>query len=196
MATPKKHPYRRLNLAERRYIQLASGRGDSLRRIAFMLRRSPSTVSRELGRNHMAGDYNAETAHKLSEARQRVSALGARPGRREGFYFTRICVPHMDRSLVAWYSDTQTYHRNRFGTPDWLRLLQVRKRSPFRTPRDSKPYHYLQLKELIQLLRRQAKVNKEFREQVPQKRRPEPEKQPVQKQISVTFLTETLSSVA
>jgi DNA-binding CsgD family transcriptional regulator len=56
-----------LTLAQREEIALGRARGDSIRTIAALLGRSPSTVSRELRRNTDGlGRYRATTAHALA----------------------------------------------------------------------------------------------------------------------------------
>jgi transposase, IS30 family len=56
-----------LSFAEREEIALARARGQGVREIAKQLGRSPSTTSRELGRNaDRGGAYRATTAHALA----------------------------------------------------------------------------------------------------------------------------------
>ena len=56
-----------LTLAQREEIALGRARGDSIRAIAVVLGRSPSTVSRELHRNvDGRGRYRATAAHALA----------------------------------------------------------------------------------------------------------------------------------
>ncbi|CAI8814002.1 hypothetical protein EMIT0P265_270012 [Pseudomonas zeae] len=53
-------PYHELSVEERVTIQLGHVQGFSLRRIALMIKRSPSTISRELRRNgESCGSYSA-----------------------------------------------------------------------------------------------------------------------------------------
>jgi hypothetical protein len=59
-----------LRLAQREEIARGRARGQSVRSIAAAIRRSPSTVSRELRRNaYRLGGYRATTAHALASAR-------------------------------------------------------------------------------------------------------------------------------
>jgi len=59
-----------LTLPQREEIALGRARGDSVRRIAQLIGRSPSTVSRELRRNTDGqGRYRATTAHALAYQR-------------------------------------------------------------------------------------------------------------------------------
>jgi DNA-binding CsgD family transcriptional regulator len=56
-----------LTLAQREEIALGRARGDSIRAIAAIIGRSPSTVSRELRRNADGlGRYRATSAHALA----------------------------------------------------------------------------------------------------------------------------------
>ena len=56
-----------LTLTQREEIALGRARGDSIRAIAAIIGRSPSTVSRELGRNADGlGRYRATSAHALA----------------------------------------------------------------------------------------------------------------------------------
>src|SRR5665647_1049505 len=58
---------RYLSFGEREEIALGRAAGESLRSIAARLGRSPSTISRELVRNHDPGrGYRATTAHALA----------------------------------------------------------------------------------------------------------------------------------
>jgi transposase, IS30 family len=78
---------RYLSLAEREEIALGRAAGDSIRRIARRLGRSPSTVSRELHRNRELGAirrgfYRATLAQTKAEQRARrpkTSKLAAQP---------------------------------------------------------------------------------------------------------------------
>jgi len=58
-----------LSFAEREEIALGRAAGESIRRIAAKLGRSPSTISRELTRNAVPGGYRATTAHAQAYAR-------------------------------------------------------------------------------------------------------------------------------
>jgi IS30 family transposase len=60
---------RYLCLAEREEIALGLARGESCREIAARLGRSPSTVSREAGRNRCRGAYRAVAAQAQADAR-------------------------------------------------------------------------------------------------------------------------------
>jgi len=58
-----------LSFAERDEIPLGRAAGESIRRIAAKLGRSPSTISWELTRNAVPGGYRATTAHAQGYAR-------------------------------------------------------------------------------------------------------------------------------
>ena len=59
-----------LSFAEREEIAVRRAGGESMRLIAARLRRSPSTISRELARNHgPGGGYRASSAHVLAYER-------------------------------------------------------------------------------------------------------------------------------
>jgi IS30 family transposase len=71
--------YKQLSLRERIELDRMSGEGQSVRAIAAALRRSPSTISRELRRNSMptktwSGGYEPERAEALAERRRRWDA--------------------------------------------------------------------------------------------------------------------------
>ena len=63
--------YRHMSVEERETLSLGLARGQSLRTMALMLGRAPSTVSREWARNAMYGPYRACTAHALASDRAR-----------------------------------------------------------------------------------------------------------------------------
>ena len=55
--------YTELSVEERATIQIGHAQGFSLRRIARLINRSPSTISRELRRNRdVCGSYSARAA--------------------------------------------------------------------------------------------------------------------------------------
>ena len=64
-------PYRHMSAEERETLSLGLARGHSLRTMATVLRRAPSTVSREHARNARRAPYRACTAHTLASARAR-----------------------------------------------------------------------------------------------------------------------------
>ena len=63
--------YRQMSAEARETLSLGLARGHSLRTMATVLRRAPSTVSREQARNAVEGPYRACTAHTLASARAR-----------------------------------------------------------------------------------------------------------------------------
>ena len=65
--------YSELSVEERATIQIGHAQGFSLRRIACLITRSPSTISRELRRNQDAcGGYSARVAQQQMQARRQV----------------------------------------------------------------------------------------------------------------------------
>ena len=71
--------YSELSVEERATIQIGHSQGLSLRRIASLIDRSPSTISRELRRNRDAsGQYTARVAQQRMQARRQV----CRPARK------------------------------------------------------------------------------------------------------------------
>ena len=65
--------YSELSVEERATIQLGHAQAFSLRRIACLINRSPSTISRELRRNRDAcGGYSARVAQQQMQARRQV----------------------------------------------------------------------------------------------------------------------------
>jgi len=65
--------YHELSIEERITIQLGQAQGFSLRRIAGLIKRSPSTISRELRRNRCSGaSYLACTAQQQMRARRQA----------------------------------------------------------------------------------------------------------------------------
>jgi transposase, IS30 family len=63
--------YRHMSAEDRETLSLGLARGHSLRTMATVLRRAPSTVSREQARNAMSARYRACTAQTLAAARAR-----------------------------------------------------------------------------------------------------------------------------
>ncbi|RRW25076.1 IS30 family transposase, partial [Ectopseudomonas oleovorans] len=65
--------YTELSVEERATIQIGRTQGFSLRRIACLINRSPSTISRELRRNRdVCGGYSAHAAQQQMQARRQV----------------------------------------------------------------------------------------------------------------------------
>ncbi|BDD08094.1 hypothetical protein FUAX_05260 [Fulvitalea axinellae] len=172
--------YRRLDLHEREMILRLRAWGESRRSIAKFLRRSPSTISRELQRNTIQfSGYCPDLAHRLAEARQRI-CVGhnrRRPDykRLVGVRDFRLKLP---RVFIAWHSDDKFYRR---GLTGFIGSQMYRLRSLFKT--DDKPFHYFDLFEHHRLLRRwwrwrefradlKAIQNGEKVKPPPQKRRP------------------------
>ena len=71
VAMPKRS-YRHMRAEDRETVSLGLTHGHSLRTMALVLGRAPSTVSREAARNVASGrPYRACTAHTLASARAR-----------------------------------------------------------------------------------------------------------------------------
>ena len=65
--------YSALSVEERATIQIGHAQGLGLRRIARLISRSPSTISRELPRNRYAyGHYSARVAQQRMQARHQA----------------------------------------------------------------------------------------------------------------------------
>jgi IS30 family transposase len=65
--------YSELSVEERATIQVGHAQGFSLRRIACLINRSPSTISRELRRNReVCGRYSARVAQQKMQTRRQV----------------------------------------------------------------------------------------------------------------------------
>ncbi len=90
---------RYLSLLERHRIATLRCRGDSIRAIAHVLGRAPSTISRELQRNmasHDRGGYDGDLAH----ARARARATHAKPGKLQLDHELRAVIRR--RLLLEW----------------------------------------------------------------------------------------------
>lgn len=61
--------YKQLNLEEREMIAMLRFQGHSIRKIAFVLNRSPATLSREIRRNRDPMNYRASKAHRKARFR-------------------------------------------------------------------------------------------------------------------------------
>jgi len=63
--------YSELSVEERAAIQIGHTQGPSLRKIACLINRSPSTISREVRRNRdVRGSYSARAAQQQMQARR------------------------------------------------------------------------------------------------------------------------------
>src|SRR4051812_32061474 len=103
---------RYLSFAEREEIALARAAGESMRSIARRLKRSPSTISRELARNGEApGRYRATTAHAASWRR----AGRPKPAK---LATNRVLRETVERYLEKKYSPEQIAGRLRTEFPD------------------------------------------------------------------------------
>jgi len=104
-----------LSFAEREEIALGRAAGESIRRIAAKLGRSPSTISWELTRNAVPGGYRATTAHAQGYAR----AGRPKPAKLATNLVLREKVEH---DLEKRYSPEQIAGRLRQEFPDNPRM--------------------------------------------------------------------------
>lgn len=98
-----------LSLAEREEISRWLLVGDSLRVIACRLRRSPSTISREVAANGGRAQYRAVMAHHVAYARSRrpkKAKLGAGP-----------LLDTVEKWLQQWWSPQEIARRLRLEYP-------------------------------------------------------------------------------
>jgi IS30 family transposase len=101
-----------LTFTEREEIALGHAAGDSVRRIARRLRRSPSTISRELRRNaDHRGGYRATTAH----ARAWTRASRPKPAK---LHVNQELRQIVEADLQRRYSPEQIAGRLRVQFPD------------------------------------------------------------------------------
>ena len=95
-------------------LSLGLAQGHSLRTMARVLGRAPSTVSRELTRNAVRGPYRACTAHTLASAR-------ACQPRRSRKLVDPWLWPYVRTSLAEGGSPEQMAGRLRRAYPDDMR---------------------------------------------------------------------------
>ena len=69
----KPEPYKQLDYQQRQSIAIAREHGLSIRAIARILKRSPSTISRELARNQPGPSYSCHFAQQRHERRRRFA---------------------------------------------------------------------------------------------------------------------------
>jgi len=145
--------YRQLNYNDRWMINHLRSQNYSIRYIARILRRSASTISRELKRNSLQGNYDPEMADDLAHARKCVYATKSISGGRRitrKFSGFRRFSSHKRRSLVAWESDTYSYFYERIWFLPKQRVR--RKASRFWVKMDDKPDHFSKLRAMKKLL--------------------------------------------
>ncbi len=110
--------YKHFTLDERKYLQKLLSEGLSIRKIAFVLERSPSTVSREIARNkakwkpHQKPDnkywYNHWRAQNLYIRRRREQArMALRPGTEEWEYIVSGLEKYWSPETICgrWHKD-------------------------------------------------------------------------------------------
>ena len=101
-----------LTLAQREEIAPGRARGDSIRAVAVIIGRSPSTVSRELRRNaDRLGGYRATTAHALAYAR----ASRPKPAK---LVTNLVLRGKVEADLATKYSPEQIAGRLKMDFPD------------------------------------------------------------------------------
>ena len=106
--------YRHLSAEECETVSLGLAVGHSLRRMAMVLGRAPSTVSREMARNAGRSQYRACTAHTLASAR-------ARQPRRLRKLRDPWRWSYVHRALREGYSPEQIVGRLQRAYPDDMR---------------------------------------------------------------------------
>jgi len=65
--------YTKLSKPERSEIMILYGKGYSMRKIAIALERSPNTISYEIKKNSVCGEYKAQKADRKAHVRKRMS---------------------------------------------------------------------------------------------------------------------------
>ena len=103
--------YRHMSIDERETLSLGLAQGQSLRTMARVLRRAPSTLSREHARNARGHPYRACTA-------QRLAATRARQPRRSRKLLDPWLWQYVRAHLVQGYSPEQIAGRLRHAYPD------------------------------------------------------------------------------
>ena len=93
-----------LSLEEREHLSLGLVLGKSLRSLALELARSPSTLSREVRRNHGWRGYRASTAERMAQVRAKVP-------RRPKKLSSRWLWPYVERHLHQQWSPQQIAQR-------------------------------------------------------------------------------------
>ena len=102
----------RLNLHERYRIHALFEAGCTVRTVAMMLDRSPSTISRELRRNRTGRRYQPEAAHRMACTRR------ARASRRSRIDAERI--QQIEVLLVEDHSPEQIAGRTGLASHEWI----------------------------------------------------------------------------
>ena len=109
-----KNCYTHMSAEERETLSLGLALGQSLRAMAWVLGRAPSTVSREHARNARGHPYRACTAHRLAAAR-------ARQPRRPRKFLDLWLWEYVRTHLVQGCSPEQIAGRLRRAYPDDMR---------------------------------------------------------------------------
>ena len=135
--------YGRLTLSDRDYIARARERGDSVRKIARDLERSPSTISRELKHNAAKQGYRSKPAQARADKRKHrrlpsrysdgqwevvkaLLSLGMSPEQASGWLRSQeLPLPEPER--IAWPSHVAIYERAK-ADPDLRRCMRKSKK--------------------------------------------------------------------
>ncbi|BDD10064.1 hypothetical protein FUAX_24960 [Fulvitalea axinellae] len=142
--------FRQFSLRERQIIEWMLSEDRSLRTIARLLQRSPSSVSREIRRNTAGQLYRASYAQSIATARKRIMSLGGRH-KFPKFRFRLFPYRHtLSHALICWCSDLEDYIRINQNAPKYL--CGTFFRHPSLYPIFKKPYHYSGLITLGKLL--------------------------------------------
>ena len=106
----------RLNLEERYCIHAHFQAGLSMRTIALMLDRAPSTISRELRRNRKDRGYEPQQAQRMSEQRRSRASRRPRIGPDRIRQIEALLAESHARlqSLVAAFTDEELFDPERF----------------------------------------------------------------------------------
>jgi transposase, IS30 family len=102
---------RHLTLAERDLLAQLLHEGYQQNEIAQRLQRSPSCISRELGRNSTGGTYHAGQAHERAQQRRRQRKLTRKMDRPEIQQF-------VTRGLASYWSPDEIAGRIQYESPD------------------------------------------------------------------------------
>ena len=100
--------YKHLSLEERHYLELEFKAGTSLNNIAKKLKRSPSTVSRELKRNKGLRGYRHKQANGLAKSRLKEKAKAIKLTASVKEYINDHLRMDWSPEQIAGYTPTET----------------------------------------------------------------------------------------
>lgn len=118
-----------LTTTEREEISRQLARGVSLRTIGRALRRAPSTISREVARNHGRADYRAAPADRRhGDERDVRNRVGWRRGQRCGGLWRRswLCSGHPSKSRAGFAARFRAMLRCRCRTRRFIAVCLFR----------------------------------------------------------------------